>query len=294
MSRANQSKAVAQQRQAEANLVKDTAQAKTAEVEARRYESLYKEGVVSKEQSDQMRTNADALAAVVKADQAAITTERESVSAARAAVDSSRVQLGYHSIRSPIDGRTGSLVVNQGNIVKPTDTTLLVVINQVNPIYVSFAVPESQLAAIKQYMAEGSLKVAATIPDDNGQPEMGVLSFTDNAIDSATGTVRLKATFDNKDRRLWPGQFINVVLTLTTQPDSVVVPSQAVQTGQQGQYVFVVKPDQSVESRPVVVARNVGEKTIVASGLQSGETVVTDGQLRLRSGSKVKTTSGTE
>jgi membrane fusion protein, multidrug efflux system len=294
MSRANQSKAVAQQRQAEANMVRDAAQAKTAEVEAQRYESLFRDGVVSKEQYDQMRTNADALAAVVKADQAAIATERESVSAARAAVDSSRLQLGYHTIRSPIDGRTGSLVVNQGNIVKAADTTPLVVINQVNPIYVSFAVPESQLVGIKRYMAQGGLKVAATIPNDEARPETGVLSFTDNAIDNTTGTVRLKATFDNKQRRLWPGQFVSVVLTLTTQPDAVVVPTQAVQTGQQGQYVFVVKPDQTVESRPVVVARNAGENSVIASGLRPGETVVTDGQLRLRPGSKVRTTGTTD
>jgi membrane fusion protein, multidrug efflux system len=289
--RANQSKALAQQRQAEANLIKDTAQAKTAEVEAERYGGLYRDGVVSKEQYDQMRTNADALAAVVKADQAAITTERESVNAARAAVDASKLQLGYTSIRSPIDGRTGSLVVNQGNIVKANDATPLVVINQVNPIYVSFAVPESQLAEIKRYMAQADLEVTAAIANDAGPPERGVLTFIDNTVDSATGTVRLKATFENSGLRLWPGQFVNVVLTLATQPDLIVVQSQAVQTGQQGQYVFVVKPDQTVESRPVTVARTAGDKAIIESGLQAGETVVTDGQLRLRPGSKVKVTN---
>jgi membrane fusion protein, multidrug efflux system len=292
--RANQSKALAQQRQAEANLAKDAAQAKTAEVEAERYESLYKDGVVSKEQYDQMRTNADALEAVVKADQAAIATERESVSAARGAVDASRVQLGYASIRSPIDGRTGSLVVDQGNVVNANATIPLVVINQVNPIYVSFAVPESQLEEIKRYMAQGNLEVTATIPNDSGPPEQGVLTFIDNAVDSATGTVKLKATFENREQRLWPGQFVNVVLTLATQPDLKVVPSQAVQTGQQGQYVFVVKPDQTVESRPVTVARTAGDKAIVESGLQGGETVITDGQLRLRPGSKVKVTNNAD
>jgi membrane fusion protein, multidrug efflux system len=288
--RANQSKALAQQRQAEANLVKDTAQAKTAEVEAQRYATLYKDGVVSREQYDQMRTNADALAAVVKADQAAIATERESVNAARAAVNASNVQLGYTSIRSPMDGRTGSLIVNQGNIVNANDAAPLVVLNQVNPIYVSFAVPESHLAEIKRYMAQGNLEVTAATANDTGPPERGVLTFVDNAVDSATGTVRLKATFENRERRLWPGQFVNVVLTLATQPDLIVVPSQAVQTGQQGQYIFVVKPDQTVESRPVAVTRTAGDKAIIESGLQTGETVVTDGQLRLRPGSKVKAT----
>lgn len=285
---ANQSRALGQQRQAEANLAKDLAQAKTAEVQAQRYEKLYQQGVVSKEQADQMRTNADALAAVVKADQAAIATERDSVSAAKAATDASRVQLSYTSISSPIDGRTGSLMVNQGNLVKANDTNPLVVINQVSPIYVTFAVPEAQLLDIKRYMSQGNLQVAASIPNDTGAPEQGLLSFTDNAVDPATGTVKLKATFTNSGQKLWPGQFVNVVMTLATQPDAIIVPSQALQTGQQGRYVFVVKSDQTVELRNVTVQRTAGEKTIIASGLSAGETVVTDGQLRLRPGSKIK------
>ena len=285
---ANQARALGQQRQAEANLAKDMAQAKTAEVQAQRYELLYKQGVVSKEQADQMRTNADALAAVVKADQAAIGTERESVSAAKAATEASRVQLSYTSINAPIDGRTGSLMVNQGNIVKANDTTPLVVINQVNPIYVTFAVPESQLSDIKRYMGQGDLQVAATIPNDTGSPEQGTLTFVDNAVDTVTGTVKLKATFANTGQRLWPGQFVNVVMTLANQPDATVVPSQALQTGQQGRYVFVVKPDETVEMRNVTVLRTAGEKTVIASGLTAGERVVTDGQMRLRPGSKIK------
>src|SRR6185503_1106881 len=180
-SMANQSKAVSDQRQAEANLAKDLAQAKTAEVQAQRYEKLYKQGVVSKEQADQMRTNADALAAVIKADQAAIASQRDSVNAAKAAADASRVQLSYTQINSPIEGRTGSLMVNQGNLVKANDTNPLVVINQVSPIYVSFAVPEAQLLDIKRYMAQGELQVSASIPNDTGTPEQGILSFVDNA-----------------------------------------------------------------------------------------------------------------
>jgi multidrug efflux system membrane fusion protein len=291
---ANQARALGQQRQAEANLAKDLAQAKTAEVQAQRYELLYKQGVVSKEQADQMRTNADALAAVVKADQAAIGTERESVSAAKAATEASRVQLSYTSINAPIDGRTGSLMVNQGNIVKANDTTPLVVINQVNPIYVSFAVPESQLSDIKRYMGQSDLQVAASIPNDTGSPEQGTLTFVDNAVDTVTGTVKLKATFANTGQRLWPGQFVNVVMTLANQPDAIVVPSQALQTGQQGRYVFVVKPDQTVELRNVTVMRTAGEKTVIASGLTAGEKVVTDGQMRLRPGSKIKEAADTQ
>jgi len=285
---ANQSRAVGQQRQAEANLAKDMAQARTAEVTAQRYETLYKAGVVSREQYDQARTNADALAAVVKADQAAIASEQESVSAARAAAEAARVQLSFTQIRAPVSGRTGSLMIHAGNVIKANDTNPLVVINQTNPIYVTFAVPETQLPDIKRYMAQGALQVTAVIPNDSGLPEQGTLTFVDNAVDTATGTVKLKATFANDQQRLWPGQFVNTTLTLATQPDANVVPSPAVQTGQQGRYVFVVKPDQTVEMRAVEVERTTGEKSIIAGGLSAGETVVTDGQLRLRPGSKVR------
>ena len=285
---ANQARAVGQQRQAEANLAKDQAQARTAEATAQRYETLFREGLVSKEQAEQARANADALAAVVKADQAAIASEREAVSAARAATQASQVQLSYTEIRAPIDGRTGSLMIHQGNIIKANDSNPLVTINQVNPIYVSFAVPEAQLPEIKRYMAQSSLPVAATIPNDNAGQEWGALTFVDNAVDTATGTVKLKGTFTNNQQRLWPGQFVNVVMTLTTQSDALVLPAQAVQTGQQGRYVFVVKPDQSVELRTVEVQRTTGEKAIIASGLKAGETVVLDGQLRLRPGSKIR------
>jgi RND family efflux transporter, MFP subunit len=287
---ANQSKAVSDQRQAEATLAKDQAQAKTAAVQAQRYEYLYKQGVVSKDQYDQVRTNAEALAGVAKADQAAVASARDSVNAAKAAVQASQVQVSYTEIRAPIDGRTGSLMIHQGNIVKANDTNPLVVINQVNPIYVTFSVPESQLPDIKRYMAAGPVQVSATIPNDSGPAEQGALTFVDNAVDPATGTVKLKGTFENTQQRLWPGQFVNVSVTLSTQPNAIVVPSAVVQTGQQGRYVFVVKDDQTVEMRNVQVQRTTGEKSIIASGLSPGETVVADGQLRLRPGSKVKVT----
>ncbi|HEU4390730.1 MAG TPA: efflux RND transporter periplasmic adaptor subunit, partial [Blastocatellia bacterium] len=291
---ANQSRAEAQQRQAEANLARDEAQARTADAKVQRYLSLVEKGIVSKEQYDQIRTDADALAETVKADRAAIATARESVAALKAAAHAATLQLSFTSIRAPVDGRTGSLVVNQGNIVKANDTVPLVVINQVNPIYVSFSVPEAQLANVKRYLAAGVLHVTAAPPDNGGPPENGKLTFIDNAVDSATGTVKLRATFANKEQHLWPGMFVNVVLTLTEQPSCVTVPLPAVQTGQNGQYVFVVKPDQSVESRPVTVARTTGEKAILAAGLNPGETVVTDGQLRLRPGSRIRIAGGTE
>lgn len=291
---ANQSRAFGQQKQAEANLAKDMAQAKTAEVTAQRYETLYKEGVISREQYDQARTNADALAAVVKADQAAIASEQESVNAAKAAATASRVQLGYTDIRAPISGRTGTLMIHQGNVVKANDTNPLVTINQISPIFVSFSVPETQLPDIKRYMAQSALLVTATIPNDGGPPEQGTLSFVNNAVDTATGTVKLKATFTNDQQRLWPGQFVNIAMTLTVQSDAVVIPSSAVQTGQKGRYVFVVKPDQTVESRDVEVQRTAGEKTIVSSGVTVGETVVTDGQLRLRPGSRIRAANNGE
>ena len=258
--------------QAEANLAKDQAQLENAKAEAERYTTLFQEGIVSKEQYDSMRTNADGIAASVRAD--------------RAAIDKAKIDLSYCTIEAPIDGRTGALLVHPGNLVKDNDATL-VVLNQIHPIYVTFSVPEQHLADIKRYRAEGPLKVEAIIPNQEQNPAQGVLTFIDNAVDSTTGTIKLKGTFENPDNRLWPGQFVNVALTLRTQPNAVVVPSQAVQTGQAGQYVFVVKPDMRAEYRPVVVASSAGGETVIQKGLEAGETLVTDGQLRIVPGMKV-------
>jgi len=298
---ANLAKSIAQVRQAEADLARDIARAKNAEEEARRYEFLIEKGVVAREQYDRIRTNADALEATVRADRAALENAEAavqasraalenagaSVHASRAAVENAKIQLGYCFIRSPIDGRTGSLIVQQGTIIKANDIDILV-INQITPIYVSFSVPEQYLSEIKKYMAKEKLKVEATLPKERGRHEEGFITFIDNTVDKATGTIRLKGTFVNKERNLWPGQFVNVVLTLTTEPNAVVVPSQAIQTGQQGQYVFVVKPDLTVESRPVVVGRIVEDETVIEKGLEAGERVVTDGQLRLYPGARVE------
>jgi multidrug efflux system membrane fusion protein len=254
-------------KQAQGMLAKDQAQAANARAQAKRYESLNKAGVVSKEEYEQMQSNADALDAAVLADQAA--------------VDSARVQVVYCTIYSPIDGRTGPLLIHQGNMIKANDTPFLVSINQVQPIYATFTVPEQNLADIKRYSSQGKLRVQAFIPNDTRGPAVGWLSFIDNTVDQATGTIKLKGEFANTDRRLWPGQFVDVVLTLAQQPKTIVVPSQAIQNGQTGQFVFVIKPDMTVEARPVTLDRSTDGQAVISKGLAAGEQVVTDGQLRL-------------
>lgn len=264
--------------QAQANLARDKAQAALNEVQARRYAELYKAGVAAKEQLDQMQANADAQQAAVQADEAA--------------VQSAQLQLGYCKIYSPVDGRTGALQVYPGNIVKQNDVPILIVINQVSPIFLDFSIPEQYLGPVQNFMAKGRLLVEAT-PYGDTRPEQGYLTFVDNTVDATTGTIKLKATFLNADRRLWPGQFSTVVLRLAQDENVTVVPSQAVQTGQRGDFVFVVKPDSSAEQRPVKVARTAGADAVLSSGLEPGETVVTDGQLRLIPGIKVQVTKTT-
>jgi len=279
----------AQVRQAEANLARDQAQLENARVEEERYKKLVSGGFVAREQYDQFLTAYKTAEATLEADKAAVATARALVRADESLVETARLNLAYTEIRSSVDGRTGSLMLHEGNVVRSggtSDSTLLV-INQIQPIYVSFTVPQQQLSVIKTYMQAGTLSVEA-LPAGEKRPERGVVTFVDNAIDPATGTVRLKASFPNTEKRLWPGQFANVTLTLTVDPQAIVVPSQAVQSGAQGPYVFVVKPDFTVENRRVVVARTQGSDTVIASGLQPGEQVVTDGQPRLTSGAKVE------
>ena len=260
-------------KQAESALARDRAQLKNAEEEVRRNTDLAGKDFVSKERYDQLQSNAEVFRASVKADEAS--------------VDNAKLQLEYCSISSPIDGRTGSLLAYPGNLVGPASTSPLVVINQTSPIFVAFSVPEQNLPSIKKYKDLGELKVEA-LPKDQDIVIPGVLTFIDNGIDPATGTVLLKATFPNTDRALWPGQFLNAVLTLTVEKDAIAVPSPAVQTGQSGTFVMVVKSDKTVEMRPVVVARTVGDESVIASGLKAGETVVTDGHLRLVPGARVE------
>lgn len=259
-------------RQAEGMLAKDQAQALNAKLDAERYEGLGRAGVVSKQQVDAALATSNAMAAAVVAD--------------KAAVESAKINLEYTAIYSPINGRTGAIGAKEGNLVKANDVPILVTINQIEPIYVSFSVPEQQLSQVKKYLGSKTLRVEAA-PQGSGQHFEGKLTFIDNAVDLTTGTIKLKATFDNRQRVLWPGQFVDVALTLTTEPNAVVVPSAALQTGQNGTYVYVVNSDLTAQPQPVKVGWAVGDTTVITSGLQPGQRVVTDGQLRLTPGARV-------
>ena len=261
-------------KQAEANLARDAAQLNNWREQVKRYRELVDKQYVSKEQYDQIKTNADAAEAVVDAD--------------KAAVDNAKVQLSYCYIYSPVNGRVGSLLVNEGNLVRVNDGTPLLVINQLVPINVTFSVPEQYLADIKQRMAAGTLGVDAIFPSDQARPERGVLAFVDNTVDRTTGTIKLKAEFKNTDLRLWPGQYTNVALTLSTQEGAVVVPSDAIQVGPEGQQVFVVKEDKRVEVRPVTLGQSQEGESIITKGLASGEVVVREGQFLLGPNSRVE------
>ena len=260
--------------QCEATLARDQAQARFAVEQAKRYEGLLKDGIVTHDQYDQLKANAESLAATVIAD--------------RAACRNARIQLGYCSIRSPISGRTGTVALHPGNLVKANDLPI-VTINQVSPIYATFALPEKRLAEVKRAMAAGQLKIEAVIPNEPGATEVGTISFLDNAVNPATGTIKLKGVFANRSRKLWPGQYTDVLLTLASRQNAVVVPTHAVQTSQQGEFVYVVTAENKVEMRPVTSAVAVGEETVIEKGLAAGETVVVDGQLRLTPGAAVET-----
>jgi multidrug efflux system membrane fusion protein len=260
--------------QALAALAKDRAALDNARKQAARYRPAAEKGYVSEEQSDQAQTSVAVLAAAVAADEAA--------------VESARLDLDNCTIRAPISGYTGALLTDQGNLVKAEGDQPLVTINQVTPIKVSFTLSEQALPELKKYLAAGSLAVQAVPDGYHGEPLVGRISFLDNMVDAATGTIRLKATFANPDRTLWPGQFVHVRLQLTIQRDATVVPTRAVQTSQDGTFVYVVNPEQRVELRPVKLGFSVGDVSVIEAGLAVGETVVTDGQLRLAPGVLVR------
>ena len=256
---------------ARANLARDRAQRENAKIQFGREQKLFEQKLISQDEFDTSKAGLDALEGTVAADEAAVTN--------------AELNLEFTGIRAPFDGRTGSLQFHEGNVVKAPDDTLLT-INQIHPIYVVFAVPEQYLPEIKREMREKTLKVMATFQNMDAPPQ-GELTFIDNAVDTTTGTIQLKATFPNEDNALWPGQFVQVALTLSELTNAIVVPSQAVQTGQDGDFIYVVKPDQTVEQRPVTIGITSQGGTVVQSGLKAGETVVTDGQLRLAPGVKV-------
>jgi multidrug efflux system membrane fusion protein len=273
--------------QANANVARDTASEKYARDEAGRYMKLFDEGIVSREQGDQYRTNADTLAQSVLADKAAIESAKAQMAADRASIDNARVQLSYTTLVSPINGKTGNLMVKQGNVVS-ANTTQLIGITQVEPIYVTFSVPETNLTDVKRFMAQSKLAVVAKTQDGEAATERGELTFVDNNVDMTTGTIKLKGTFENSDRKLWPGQYVNVTLRLTTRPNALVVPNQAVQSGQDGSFVYVVDENRRVAARPVVTGPRIDQDLVIDKGLEAGETVVTEGQLRLAPGSQVQ------
>jgi multidrug efflux system membrane fusion protein len=262
-----------------ARLEKDKALAAKAEDDYRRYENLMQRGSISREQFDQVRTNLGALTATILADEAV--------------VENARVQLGYTSIYSPVSGRTGDLLIDQGNMIKANDDNKsLVVIQQIQPIYVNFSVPESNLSEIMSRFKKETLFITVISEGAGSVPEKGRLIFIDNSVDPRTGSISLKGIFDNHSRQLWPGQFVNVVLTLGDLKDAVTVPSQAVQNGASGSYVFTITPDNKVEYKPVSAGRSYNGETVIEKGVLAGEKVVTDGHLRLTPGASVEITDG--
>ena len=250
----------------------DEAQAENSRLQAERYNQLEKQGVISREQADLIRSQAKADASAVYAD--------------KAALDAARVQLQYTDITAPIDARTGAVMINLGNLVKANDTPFLVQLNQITPIYVTFSIPEDQLSEVRRYSV-AQLNVLACPKGQSSNPSEGRLTFIDNGVDTQTGTIKLKATFSNKDRRLWPGEFVDVALNLSTRKNAILVPTKAIQTGQQGEYVYVVNPQNIAESRALKTVGTYQNYTVVAEGLNAGEQVVVNGQLRVAPNAKV-------
>jgi len=281
-------KSEAQLRMAEANLARSRAQLKNAQAEAARFEQLSKEGISTRMQEDQIRTAAEVAEQSVRGDEASIESIRAALESDRSAVEQARLALSYCEIRAPLSGRTGNLLLHPGNLVKANDDNPLVVINQIAPVFVTFGVPERYLGKISQQNSRRKLIVEVSPDKEETETVRGTLAVIDNTVDPNTGSIRLKALFENRQGRLWPGQFVNTVLTMDTQT-ATVIPSEALQAGQQGTFVYVVKSDQTVEPRPVVVGQTAAGKVIVERGITAGETVVTDGQSRLFPGAKIVT-----
>jgi multidrug efflux system membrane fusion protein len=276
--------------QAEANLARDKVQAANAKEQADRYASLAKDGLISKDQNSTYQTTWNSQTEALRADEAAINSAKASLNVDTAALGTAKLNLAYCSIYSPIDGRAGSLLVQAGNLVKANDTTALVNINQTQPVYISFSVPEQMLNDVRSAANGHALTVTAALGP--GHTAIGRLTFIDNSVDNATGTIRMKAEFPNADRALWPGQFVNVVMTLRTLRGATVIPSEAIQSGQQGQFVYILKPDNTVELRVVKPGALVENRIVIDSGVSPGETVVTDGQMRLVPGAPVRVVPG--
>jgi multidrug efflux system membrane fusion protein len=277
----------AQLQAAQANLSKEMAQEEFAKAQATRYSQLLKKGLLATDSAEQFNAQAKVASEAVRADRAAIDSMQANIAADQAALDREKLQLEYCTIRSPIDGRTGQLMVKQGNVVKANDVDL-VTINQIHPIYVTFTVPEIHLPLIKERMAAGKVSINVYLQAESEAVETGTLSFVENNVDVSTGTIRLKGLFENPGGRLWPGQFVRVVVRLNASANSIIVPVSAVQTRQDGKFVFVVKPDMTVEARAVLTSRTIERDVVIEKGLSEGESVVTTGQLRLIPGSRIQ------
>ena len=301
---ANVSKDVALKKQAEANLAKDLAQSKYGDIETKRYATLVEQGVVSREQYDQIRSNAESLKATVEADRAAIHSAEESIKVDTAAVDSVKVELSYCYIRSPIDGRAGQRLVDIGNVVNPGGSSgggasnnanggnsgssnSLLVIERIDPIYGDFTIPQDNLAVVQQQMRQGTLKTEVRLPDAT-DPIAGQLTFLDNAVQSGTGTINLRATIPNSDHRFWPGRFVNIRLVLSTIHGAVLVPATAPQMSAKGSFVYVIKQDSTAEQRQVTLGQRQGDLVVIEKGVEPGERVVTIGQIGVTPGGKVR------
>lgn len=287
---ANIARDVAQEKQALANVVKDEAQLKSDKSKADRGKQLSKDGILSKEQTETLVSTADSSQASLEADRAAVESARAAKRADDAKLAQTKLQLGYAQITAPMSGRTGAIAIKPGNLVKDNDTTLVTIL-QMTPIYVSFSVPEQLLPEVRRYNAERPLVVQALAADNS--TVQGKLEFIDNTVDTTTGTIKLKASFDNQARKLWPGQFVNVSARLSVEQGRVVVPARTVQSGPQGKYVWVVNGDETVAMRPVQVLRNYGsrgtpDQAVIGSGLKPDERVISEGQMLLMPGAKVR------
>jgi len=297
---ANVSKDIALKKQAEANLAKDVAQAKWGEVQVKRYGELVKSGVVPREQYEQLRASADSLNAAVDADRATVHSTEEAIKVDAAAVESAKVQLSYCYIRSPIDGRAGQRLVDVGNVVNPGGSSggsstggssgggTLLVIERLDPIYADFTISQDKLADVQQQMRAGTLKTEVRLPDTPENSVTGQLTFLNNAVENATGTVNLRATIPNDGHRFWPGRFVNIRLVLSTIHGAVLVPANAPQMSAKGSFVYVVKQDSTVEQRQVSLGQRQGDLIVVEKGVEPGERVVTNGQLGVTPGGKVR------
>jgi multidrug efflux system membrane fusion protein len=298
---ANLSRDEAAKKQAEANLAKEIAQAKWGKTQVDRYRDLVEHGVVSREQYESLRASLDSLNANVEAARAAVHSADEAIKVDAAAIESAKVQLSYCYIRSPIDGRAGQRLVDIGNVVNPGGSSnssgnsgnsggsnSLLVIERLDPIYADFTISQNSLTQVQQRMRSGALKVEVRLPDAPDSPSDGELTFLDNAVQNATGTVNLRATIANSDHKFWPGRFVNIRLVLNTIQQAVLIPVSAPQMAANGSFVYVVKADSTAEQRSVSLGQRQGDLIVVDNGIQPGERIVITGQLGVTPGGKVK------